>query len=183
MSQVLYMGLRLIDDTDDINRHKSHESRQDDLKALFRTFGDEDSKRADLKENPLFQMTEKLFGISRGVMERHRGIEKEVEEQAKKLVTPREEWMRDGEQMRELIKYGRGYGVKTVGDMVGGGSGEGEKEDQGRELTRVEEVGRGMFKRSVNAVDKVGSWGQIARGQVEALSEVMRVVLKGVQRE
>lgn len=172
--------------TNHINRLKCHESQQDDVKTLFRTFGEEDDKPADLTENPLYQMTEKIFGISQAIMERHRALEKVVSEQAEKLTTPREEWTRDREHVKQVIEYGRKYGKKLVKNMVridGEYRDDSDEEDQGRESTQVEEIGRGIFKRSVKAVAKRGSWGQIAHAQVTALSDAVRVISKGMQSE
>ena len=85
----------------------------------------------DIKQNPMFQMGEKLFEISDAIMARHKGIERVVSEKAKGLTTAtlREKWDKNGAEAREALEIGRDYGKKIVGEMVrldGGGDGEDE---------------------------------------------------------
>lgn len=120
------------------------------------------------ENNPLFKQTQEILRLSRGIVQRHREVEKEAERPG--LTTPRETWREDEKEMVRLLTYGRKYGEKLVAGLispdgvdVAGNNGEGAEVD-------------GMVAELFKCWGSTDTWGRVARDQVKALTGMVRTL-------
>ena len=126
----------------------------------------------DKEGNPLYQQTQRMLRLCRGMVNRHRAVEKETERPD--LKTPRETWGGDAEEMSKLLACGRQYGEKLVEGLISPEGWDSAKDRQGGE---VGDMVTELFKRSGKVAEKkTEAWGRVANAQVKALAGVVRTL-------
>lgn len=136
------------------------------------------------EDNPLFEKTQQLVGLSHAILDCHRKAERDSRKQ--NVQSPREIWKQDEEGMRKLLEYGKIFGEKVVEGWISPDDRGRDREDQeesddgsGGEDSEVENLAKGLFEwrrkgRGLGKSDE--SWGGLARKQMVAMAGVVRTL-------
>ncbi|KAK4154286.1 hypothetical protein C8A00DRAFT_32963 [Chaetomidium leptoderma] len=167
----------------------SSSSSNNDLSDIYTTLQTAAAQSLSTKDNPLFEQTQLLLRLSRGILECHRTADRDS--RAPELASPREMWKKDEEGMRKLLECGRLHGERVVEGWITPGGDQlqqqqqqetdGEDESGGEDkedMDEAENLARGLFewRRKGRGLKGEESWGVAARRQMVALAGLVRTL-------
>ena len=131
--------------------------------------------RADRRRHPMFEQMEKTLEISDEIISIYdRSVEKEPWDY--KLRVPRAEWKKDEQGVKDLLRYGRRYGEKLAESIIVPRDRASLPHPAKDNMNDTEGLATEMFEGSRRRAELGGTWGQVARDQLNAFAGLIRTL-------
>ncbi len=132
--------------------------------------------RVGRRRHPMFEQMEKILEISDGIISIYdKSNENEPWEHEPRV--PRAEWKKDEQGVKDLLRYGRRYGEKLAESIIVPGDRASLSHPARDNMNDTEGLAREMFEASRRRAELGGSWGQVARDQLNAFTGLVRTLL------
>ena len=130
---------------------------------------------ADRRRHPMFEQMEKILEISDEIISIYdRSTEKAPWDHKPRL--PRAEWKKDEQGVKDLLRYGRRYGEKLAESIIVPRNSARLLPPEKNNMSDTEGLATELFGGSRRRAELTGTWGQVARDQLNAFTGLVRTL-------